>query len=260
MINLYDGNNVMRRAMERHQLPAARPMTLRQRFEEAFTRPLGWDVWVWDGYNHNARRRDIYPKYKMNREATPEDIFAQIKLWKEILRHTPAIQVEANGWEADDVIGTLARKLAQRGLPVNIHSNDMDYGQLERLGNVNLVGVDTKGIEGRWIPLYKALVGDKSDNIDGVPNFGHKRWEAMRDHWPQIERAIRQGSVEGLTGLPFTKGVIAWLQSDGNLELLQNMLLVTHIHNVPDDELEGGIIQGKPDRLAGHARLSEFFL
>lgn len=260
MINLYDGNNVMRRAMERHQLPQARPMTIRQRFEASFLQPEGGDIWVWDGYNHNARRRDIYPNYKANRPPIAEDIFAQIKLWKEVLGHTPAAQIEVSGWEADDVIGTMAQKFARRGIPVNIHTNDMDYGQLLRLNNVKLVGVDMKGIDPRWIALYKAVVGDKSDSIDGIPNFGHKRWEAMRDHWPQMERAIRAGSVEGLTGLPFTKGVIAWLQSDGNIELLQNMLLVTHMHTVPDDELEGGTKLGKPNRLAGHARLSEFFL
>lgn len=260
MIDLYDGNNVMRRAMERHQLPSARPMSLRQRYEATCAATAGTQLWIWDGYQHNERRRAIYPPYKMNRPPIAEDIFAQVTLWKDILRFSPAVQVTVQGWEADDVISTLAGRFAKTGLPVNIHSNDMDFAQLTRLPNVTLVGVDTKGVEGRWVPLYKAMVGDKSDNIDGIPGFGPKAWDALQDHWPEIERAIVAGDPAGFVGLPFKPGVLAWLQGKNNIELLQAMLTVTYFDTVPADELEGGIIQGDVDRMAAHARLSEFFL
>src|SRR5687767_14551657 len=101
MIDLYDGNNVMRRSMERH-ISAPTPMSLRQRYEATVAKPLGSQIWVWDGYQHNERRRAIYPAYKMNREPIAEDIFSQIKLWKEILTMSTASQVEVYGWEADD--------------------------------------------------------------------------------------------------------------------------------------------------------------
>lgn len=256
MIHLYDGNNVMRRSMERHSLPTATPMSLRQRFEATKTS----DIWVWDGYQHNERRRDIYPLYKTNREPMAMDMFAQVKLWKEILKLSPATQIEVHGWEADDVIATMVRKLSRQGVATTVHSNDMDYAQLAHLPGVTLNGVNTKGVPARWVPLYKAMNGDSSDNIKGIPNFGHKRWEALQDHWPQIERAIVNGEPGGFHNLPFKPAVLAWLADHENIKLLQAMLTVTHFENVPDDELEGGIIIGQMDRMKAHQRLTEFFL
>lgn len=260
MINIYDGNNVMRRAMEKQQLPQAKPLSIRQRYEAACAAPVGTEIWVWDGYDHNARRRDIYAPYKANREPAAEDIFAQVRLWRELLTYTPATQLACAGWEADDVIGALAVRFAKRGVPVTIHSNDMDYAQLLRLPNVTLNGVDTKGVEARWIALYKSMVGDKSDNIGGIPGFGPKAWDNLRNHRHDLEKAIVDGDKVALSALPFTPKVLTWLQDDDNVKLLQSMLLVTHFHPVPDDELEGGIKEGKLDRLAANARMQEFFL
>lgn len=260
MIHLYDGNNVMRRAMERSTSVVTQPMSLRMRYEEACAATPGSQIWCWDGYSHNERRRDIYPKYKTNRTPTPEDIFAQIKFWRSLLKHSPATQIDVHGWEADDIIATLTRRFVKQGLPVTIHSNDMDYAQLEHLPGVILNGVNTKDVPGRWVPLFKAMNGDKSDNIDGIHNFGIKRWQQMEEHWPQIERAIVAGDPAGFVGLPFTKGVAEWLQMPGNVELLQSMLLVTHFFEVPDDELNGGIIEGKLNREEAHAMLKRYFL
>lgn len=253
MIDLYDANNIMRRAYEqRGQLPGQRPMSLRMRYEQECMKQ---SIWVWDGFDHNARRREVYPKYKTNRSPLAEDVYAHVKLWREILTHTPATQVEVHGWEADDVIGTLVRRYPGR---FRVHTNDMDYAQVGHL--CQLVGVKDKGVPQRWVCLYKALVGDKSDNIEGIPGFGHKRWEEMEDWWPQIERAVVQGNPAAFVGLPFKPAVQSWLTSEDNVKLLQAMLTVTHFVNVPDDELEGGIRVGQLDRMAAHARLSEFFL
>lgn len=250
----------MRRAMEKSQLGSAVPLSLRMRFEQMCACPPGQHIWVWDGYGHNERRKDIYPAYKGNRSPTPEDIFAQIKLFRDVLRHSSAWQIEVNGWEADDVIATMAKRFKEAGIQVTVHSNDMDYAQLTRLGNVTLNGVNTKGVPARWVPLFKAMVGDSSDNIDGIPNFGPKTWERMEEHWPQIERAILNGHPAGFLGLPFTKGVATWLAVQENVDLLQSMLLVTHFYDVPEDELEGGLIAGQLDRAAGHALLGKYFL
>lgn len=251
MIRLYDGNNIMRRAIEKHQMQGALPLTLRMRFEQQTPH----DVWVWDGYDHNARRRDIYPAYKMNRPPIAEEIFAQVKLWKELLRHTPAAQIECYGWEADDVIGTLVRK---RPGQFEVHTNDMDYGQVADM--CSLIGVNMKGVPPRRIALYKALCGDKSDNIDGIPGFGPKRWLEMEKHWAEIESAIVRGEPSAFDDLPFKPAVKAWLTQQDNVDLLQQMLCVTHFQNVPDDELNGGTTRGTPNKMAGRARLSEFFL
>lgn len=257
MIHLYDGNNVMRRRMERDVLNKGRVLSLRQMYAAANE---GSQIWAWDGYRHNERRQAIYPPYKVGRPKTPEDIFAQVKLFREVLRHSRATQIEVEGWEADDIIGTLTRRFVKKGLPVTIHSNDMDYAQLEHLPGVVLNGVNTKGVPGRWVPLYKAMQGDSSDKIAGIPNFGGKRWEQIEAHWPQIERAIITGDPTGFVGIPFKPAVVAWLQSKENIDLLRAMLTVTHFENVPEDELEGGIIVGQHNPAAAHQRLSEFFL
>ena len=258
MIDIYDGNNVMRRQFEKH-IFGTPAMSLRMRYEQTCAAMPGSQIWVWDGREHNERRREIYPLYKMNRTPMGEDIFSQVRLWRDVLKHSHATQIEVHGWEADDVIGTLVRRLARRA-PVKVHTNDMDYGQLAHLPNVTLNGVNLKGIPARWIALYKAMVGDTSDNIKGIPNFGPKRWEALRGHWEAVERAVVLGRPEGFLGLPVPPSVAAWLAEQDNVDLLQQMLLVTHLQNVPDDELDGGIAVGVADHRKAHAMLSEFFL
>lgn len=251
MTNLYDGNNIIRRTFEK-RFYTDQTMTLRMRFEEQCATP---GIWVWDGLDHNERRRDVYPPYKMNRQPTPENVYAQVNLWKELLKYTPAASVTVHGWEADDVIGTLVRKAPGR---FTVHTNDQDYGQIQHL--CKLVGVNMKGVDPNWITLYKAMVGDSSDNIAGIPNFGPKRWVEMQPYWSQIRRAIVIGDPAGFVGLPFKPGVAGWLAVADNIKLLQDMFHITHFQNVPDDELNGGITTGKLDRMAGHSRLSEFFL
>jgi hypothetical protein len=260
MIHLYDGNNVMLRAIHKPMLGAARPMSLRMRYEHCCSQPAGTQFWCWDGRDHNSRRQEIYPRYKTNREPHGEDVFTQIQLWKDVARHSPAIQITVDGWECDDVVSTLARRFARTGVPVTIHSNDMDYAQLLTLPNVTLNGVNTKGIPGRWVALYKALVGDTSDHIAGIPNFGHKSWEVMEPYWAQIERAIVQGNPAGFVGLPFNKGVAAWLTDQSNIDTLQAMLTVTHFIDVPEDEIVGGMYVGEMSRAEATALLGKFFL
>lgn len=259
MIDLYDGMNVMRRSMDTFAGHGQR-LSIRQRYEASMATKPGSQIWAWDGKHHNDRRQAIYPKYKVGRTPMAEDVFSQIRLWRQLLEHSHATQIEIYGWEADDIIGTLTRRFSRKGIPVRIHSNDMDYAQLAHLPGVELVGVNTKGVPARWVPLYKAMNGDSSDRIDGIPNFGHKRWEAMEDHWAQIERAVVAGDPAGFVGLPFKPAVAAWLTDPANVQLLRDMLLVTHLENVPDDELEGGIIPGTPNRMKAGQLLNEFFL
>lgn len=252
MIRIFDGNNVLRRLAERRDhMVGALSMNLRMRYEAV----LPTDIWVWDGRNHNERRREIFPDYKMNRSPVAEDVYAQIRLWRKLLRWSPATQIEVEGWEADDVIGTIVRQYPHR---CEVHTNDMDYAQVSHLCKLN--GVKDKGVPHKWIPLYKALVGDKSDNIPGITGFGHKRWEAMAEHWPAIQQGIVAGSYHHFADLPFTPAIKAWLMEPDNVAKLQCMLTITYFQNVPDDEIEGGTTKGAPDRLAAHQLLSEFFM
>jgi 5'-3' exonuclease len=257
-IQIYDGQNVMRRAFERKAyMPGERPMSMRMRFEQTCAAAPGSQIWVWDGRDHNERRKDIYPQYKGNREPGSEDVFSQIRLWREVLKHSHAIQIEVHGWEADDVIGTLVRRIGGK-VPVEVFTNDMDYGQIGHL--CQLKGVNMKGVPCNRIALYKAMVGDTSDNIDGIPGFAGGRWLEMEPHWDQIQAAIVAGDPAGFADLPFKPKVKAWLTEQKNIDLLQQMFTITHMMNVPDDELNGGITVGVPNFTAADARLAEFFL
>lgn len=258
MIEIYDGNNIMRRQFEQTTWGKDKPMSLRMRYEQACAAAPGTQIWVWDGYGHNERRQEIYPGYKANRPPTPENFYAQVRLFRDTLKHSPAIQIEVGGWEADDVIGTLVRRFAAGGTRVRVHTNDMDYGQIAHLCELN--GVNLKGVEPRWIALYKAMVGDQSDRIAGIPGFGPGRWLEMEPWWTTIEDAIRHGTPDCFASIPFKPAVKAWLCSQENITLLQAMLAVTYFQTVPNDEIEGGMIPGVLDRMKAYALLEEFFL
>lgn len=252
MINLYDGNNVMFRAMTTQVTPGQVKISLRQRLATASAS----DIWVWDGFDHNARRIAIYPPYKSNRPEMGEDLFSQIKLFKKLLALTPAVQITCPTWEADDVVATLATQ----GRKVVIHTNDFDYAQLRQFSNVTLLGVKGWEHDPSLIPLFKALSGDSSDRIAGIPGFGPKAWETILPHAAQITRAIVHGTPAGFFGLPFTPAVARWLTVDDNIKLLQSMLTVTYFQTVPDDEIAAGMTVGKPDPAAVDAVLRKYFL
>ena len=150
-------------------------------------------------------RHDIYPKYKANRQATPEDIKKSVPIIKDVIRAFNIPVVEKKGYEADDVVGTLAKKLASEELNVFMMTPDKDYAQLveehifmykpRHMGN----DVDVLGIEEvkakfkiknpiQFIDIL-ALWGDSADNIPGAPGIGEKTSQKLIDAY---------GSIEGL--------------------------------------------------------------
>ena len=134
-------------------------------------------------------RDDLYPQYKATRAKMPEDLRPQIDRIREVVRAFRIPVLEAEGFEADDVLGTVARQAAKDGTDALILSGDRDLLQLidDRV-SVRLPGrslsestdYDAALFQKEWgfPPLklidYKALVGDKSDNIPGVPGVGEK--------------------------------------------------------------------------------------
>lgn len=252
MINLYDGNNVMLRAMTNMPVPGQQRISLRRRFETAQAN----DIWVWDGPKHNDRRQQLLPEYKGQRQPMAEDHFAQIQLFKDLLKHTPATQICVPGWEADDVISTIA----YRGKPVRIHTNDLDYAQLAELPTVQLVGVKTWEYPAKYLPLYKALVGDPSDNIPGIPGFGKKSWDEIVAYSEEVISAIRLGSPHAFHHLPFKPAVLNWLADPSNMKKLQAMLACTYFQTVPDDEIVSNAITGKPNKDAAEELMRRYFL
>lgn len=149
-------------------------------------------------------RHEQYAEYKAHREAMPDDLRPQIGLSKQVLEVLRIPVVEADGFEAEDVIATIARRAEAGGMEVLVVSGDLDTLQLvsDRTrvmvtgrGASEAVIYDEQGVRERFgfdptqLPDYKSLRGDPSDNIPGVPGIGEKTASAL----------IRQfGSVEAL--------------------------------------------------------------
>lgn len=259
MIHIYDGNNVMLRDLDK---VGSERIGLRRRYEASMAG--GMHIYCWDGRNHNARRRDIYPAYKMNRTPMAEDRFAQIGVFREALQHSSCFQAELDGWEADDVVGALALRFSAKAIPVTVYTNDLDYWQLMAHPHIRIDGIRPEGVppcEPHEIPLYKALVGDKSDNIIGVRGFGPKSWIQLS----QSQRKLLQSAIEG-----------------DNADMIHALELHTRVHNlllnpekraeacaalhvtpfipVPEAELNAGLKQGAVNRDAANALFRRFFL
>ena len=148
-------------------------------------------VVAWDkAKTSTAKRLAIYPEYKAGRTKPPEDFFAQIPLLKELVLALGWEFLEADEYEADDIIGTLARRADEEGdYMTYIVSSDLDMLQIVdentrmyRLikGFSNIEEIDVSAIEEKYGILksqfldLKALKGDNSDNIPGVPGVGEK--------------------------------------------------------------------------------------
>ena len=160
-------------------------------------------------------RKSLYPEYKANRPATPEDIIASVPYVKRILEAMCIPIYEVEGFEADDVIGTLAMRGSEAGCDVYMVTPDKDYGQIvgERRRIYKQKGdgieiVDAEGIRARYgidDPLLVrdilALWGDASDNIPGVQGVGEKGACKLVREWGAVENIIANvGSIGGRTG------------------------------------------------------------
>lgn len=130
-------------------------------------------------------RHTYYPAYKANRMAMPDELRSQIVPLHTIIQAMGLPLLIESGIEADDVIGTLARKAAQHGMMTTISSGDKDFAQLvgpniHLLNTMNNTRMDPEGvIEKFGVPAeriidYLALIGDTSDNVMGVPKVGPK--------------------------------------------------------------------------------------
>lgn len=148
-------------------------------------------------------RKEIYSDYKANRSEMPEDLVPQVPY---IRRLTDALGIKAldkAGFEADDVIGTLAIEAQKNGVDVVIVSGDKDFAQLI---NANVIMYDTlkevkydiQGVIDKWgvspdqFMDYLALVGDSSDNIPGVDGIGPKGAQKLLSEYKSVSGIFEQ--------------------------------------------------------------------
>ncbi|MGI9134346.1 MAG: DNA polymerase I, partial [Rhodoferax sp.] len=157
-------------------------------------------------------RDAIYPQYKAQRAAMPEDLVAQIGPIHEVVRLLGWKVLAVAGVEADDVIGTLAHAAAQQGLQVIVSSGDKDLAQLV---NPHITIIDTMngkrrdeagvlaefGVPARLMIDYQTLVGDVVDNVPGVAKVGPKTAAKWLQEYGSLQAVVAHaGEISGVVG------------------------------------------------------------
>lgn len=157
-------------------------------------------------------RDDLFEKYKANRPPMPDELRLQVD---PLLEAIPAMGIpllRIAGVEADDVIGTLARRAQESGMDVLISTGDKDMAQLvnDKVTLVNTMTgsvLDREGVKKKFdvfpeqIIDYLALVGDSSDNIPGVPKVGAKTAAKWLNQWPTAEEILANANdIAGKVG------------------------------------------------------------
>ena len=151
-------------------------------------------------------RHDAFPEYKAQREETPEDIKLSVPLIKQVLEamHIPILQVD--GFEADDIIGTIATRFGADGIDTFMLTPDKDYGQLigpnvfmyrpRHGGGYEILG--EKEVEAKYgIPTpaqvidLLALMGDSADNFPGCPGVGEKTAAKLINQFGSIDNMLQ---------------------------------------------------------------------
>lgn len=249
MIRIIDANNYVRKEIETD------PTGMSLRTIIGATAGGTLSIFVWDGVNSNARRREIYPAYKGNRKPVAENIYATFDLLKKALKHTCAMQCEVKGYEADDVIAKLVRTSPED--EIEIWSNDMDFLQLsaEFPGRV-FCGCNPK-VPAEDVVLYKVLVGDPSDNIKGIRGFGKKSWDSLTTEDKALFRRYLNGE-DVLDKLPLSKASRKWVEE--NFDELLSMKTIVEFIDVPAPLVAEALTQGDSNYAAADAVLKEFML
>ncbi len=182
-------------------------------------------VVAWDSRTSTSRRKAVYPEYKAGRVKPGDDFYAQIPLLKELVKALGWGFVECDDCEADDIIGTLALQADEDGdYETFIVSSDLDMLQVvdentrmyrilqgfSRLEELDVPAVEAKyGIKKAQFLDLKALKGDASDNIPGVPGIGEKTAVKLLGSYGTLDgvyEALDAGKIEGKIAEKLTKG------------------------------------------------------
>ncbi len=214
-----------------------------------------------------SQREAIFPDYKATREKMPDELRAGLPRIRELVEAFHGPVVEMDGFEADDVIGTLAEQARAQGVEVVIVSGDKDFYQLIRPG-ISLLNPGRGGPTGvaeEWVTTetasskfgvaptqvvdYLALVGDSSDNVPGAPGVGPKTAAALLESFGSLDELIAR--ADEVTGKRAREAL-----TDHVAQVLLSRELVTIGTDVPVDVPLDALAVQEPDR----ERLRELFL
>ncbi|WP_136523836.1 DNA polymerase I [Geomonas ferrireducens] len=166
---------------------------------------------IFDAGKHTFRN-ELFPAYKATRSAMPEDLAQQIAPIKQMVRAFNIPALELPGWEADDIIGTIAKKAESAGLDCVVVTGDKDLMQIVT-EHVTLLDtmkeksfgipdvIEKFGVEPARVVDVLALWGDTSDNIPGVPGVGEVTAKKLLQEYRTLDELLeRAGEVKGKTG------------------------------------------------------------
>ena len=180
-------------------------------------------------------RDEMYAEYKANRSSMPDELVPQIGLIRRVVEALRPRVLEMRGVEADDVIGTLATRIAAAGGEVVIVTGDKDFQQLVGPGVTLLDPMFDKrtgvaevqaryGIEpGRWIDII-GLMGDAIDNIPGIKGVGEKTASALIRHAGSLEALLADPDAIAQSGIRGAAGLIAKIREHAEQAVLAKKL------------------------------------
>ncbi|GMU39889.1 MAG: DNA polymerase I [Chloroflexota bacterium] len=200
---------------------------------------------AWDA-SEETFRKEKDERYKAHRDATPDDLVPQFDRVRQLLAAFQIPLVEKMGYEADDVLGTLAQQAKEEGIPVVIVTMDNDMVQLVQPGvsvymyrayqkDYVLYDVPTVierfGFEPERMIDYKALVGDTSDNIPGVKGIGEKGAKALIDQFGTLDVMLER--IEEIEPKRLRTAL-----AEGVQDAILSRELATIVRDVPDVVLD----------------------
>jgi DNA polymerase I len=200
-------------------------------------------------------RHEAYPDYKAQREETPEDIRWSVPVIKDIIKAMNIALLEVPGYEADDVIGTVAWKAAGQGFTAYMMTPDKDYGQLVRdnvyiykpgMGKKPAEILDTQAVCSKYgiespcqVVDILGLMGDAVDNVPGCPGVGEKTACGLLQKYSSIEEMYED--------LSKVKGKLREKIEQNKEQVLFSKFLVKIDTNVPIDFDEAALERKSPD-------------
>ncbi|HEY5469978.1 MAG TPA: DNA polymerase I [Bacteroidales bacterium] len=200
-------------------------------------------------------RHEMFKEYKAHRDETPEDIIKAVPYIKRLIEAYKIPVIDYPGFEADDVIGTLARKASERGFVTYMMTPDKDFAQLvspnvfmfkpSRSGNESILwGVDDIKKEfsvqrPEQVIDVLALMGDSADNIPGAPGVGPKTAMKLVSEYGSVEALFRNTDK--------LKGKLREIIENNKAQIELSKILATIEQNVPVDLDENALVLEVPD-------------
>jgi DNA polymerase-1 len=221
---------------------------------------------VWDA--GSSGRKEAYAEYKAGRESRPDLLREQWPHLEPLVEAFGYVNVKVEGYEADDVIATLARRAREQGIEATIVTGDRDAFQLVEPGvAVMATGrgitdtkvydrdavIDRYGIAPELIPDFYGLKGDTSDNIPGVPGIGDKTASQLLQRFGDLETVL--ASVKEISGAKRKQNLLEHAD-----DARVSKRLATAVRDVDFDLDLDGPLAGEPDRTRLRETFREFEL